>query len=236
MPRSHPALQIGALRPLPHSSERWRDGYGCGSSVRYLGANSCDFFTNSACSFSSSCGGVDRRVGTGTPTWAKRSSCPAGAQMQSSRAALPDKLVKECGALAGMLTVWPACTVVVSPRKVASISPSKTVKDSSKSCRCGGGPPPGRDVHVDEGITAVGVGAGKENGVGVSYESEVGQAFVGIGPSDFEAAGEVVGRERRDGLSSEGVLGHIVVGLKLIGFRPHLVGLSIAGCAHISGH
>ncbi len=45
---------------------------------------------------------------------------------------------------------WPGCgrlrpalTEDFCPRKVASISPSSRMKDSSKSCRCGGGPPPG---------------------------------------------------------------------------------------------
>src|SRR5882724_9363670 len=109
------------------------DDYGYRSSVRYLGANSWDFFINSACSSWSSSGGVDLRVGTEAPTWAKNSSCPAGAQMQSSRADAPEALVKEWGALAGMLRVWPACTIDFSPRKLASISPSRMVKDSSKS-------------------------------------------------------------------------------------------------------
>ncbi len=59
------------------------------------------------------------------PICAKNSSWPAGAQMQSNRTVALDALVKECGALAGMLTVWPACTIDFSPRKVDSISPSR---------------------------------------------------------------------------------------------------------------
>ena len=56
---------------------------------------------------------------------------------------MPAELVKECGALAGTLTVCPARATVVSPRNVTRTSPSRTVNISSKSWRCGGGPPPG---------------------------------------------------------------------------------------------
>jgi hypothetical protein len=44
--------------------------------------------------------------------------------------------------------------------------------------------------------------------VGVSDESDVWQAFVGIGPGHLEAACEVVGGERHDGLSCDGVFVH----------------------------
>src|SRR4051812_35206528 len=72
----------------------------------------------------------------------KYSSWPAGVHMHSMRAGAPEALRKLCGALAGILTVDPAGTVCFSPRKVNSISPSRMVNISSKSCRCGGGPPP----------------------------------------------------------------------------------------------
>ena len=62
--------------------------------------------------------------------------------MHSMRAGAPETLRKLCGALAGMLIVDPARTVCFSPRKVNSISPCRIVNISSKSCRCGGGPPP----------------------------------------------------------------------------------------------
>jgi len=59
------------------------------------------------------------------------------------RAAVSDALRKACGALAGTLTVSPVRIADVTPRKVSSISPSRRVNVSSKSWRCGGGPPPG---------------------------------------------------------------------------------------------
>ena len=46
--------------------------------------------------------------------------------------------------MAGMFTVEPAPASRTSPRKVNSISPSRIVNISSKSWRCGGGPPPHR--------------------------------------------------------------------------------------------
>lgn len=62
--------------------------------------------------------------------------------MHSIRTGAPEALRKWCGALAGTLIVVPANATCFSPRKVNSISPSRTVNISSKSCRCGGGPPP----------------------------------------------------------------------------------------------
>src|ERR1035441_5377558 len=81
--------------------------------------------------------------GHGRADLEKNFSCPEGEHMQSSRAGWPEALVKACGALAGTLTVWPARATMCSPRKVSSTSPSSTVNISSKSWRCGGGPPPG---------------------------------------------------------------------------------------------
>jgi hypothetical protein len=53
-------------------------------------------------------------------------------------------------------------------------------------------------VHVDEAIAPVRIGTRKQNGVGIADESDVRQAFVGIGPRDLEVAGEVVGGKRRE--------------------------------------
>jgi hypothetical protein len=64
------------------------------------------------------------------------------AQAQQARRAVTG-MRKTCGAFAGTLTVSPARATAVSPRNVSSISPSMTVNISSKSWRCGGGPPPG---------------------------------------------------------------------------------------------
>jgi len=63
--------------------------------------------------------------------------------MHSNRDGVSPAFVNECGALAGTLMVSPARATSVSPRKVTRTSPSRTVNISSKSCRCGGGPPPG---------------------------------------------------------------------------------------------
>ena len=98
---------------------------------------------NAACASASSGGGGSVRVATGWPTRVKNSSCPAGAHMHSNRDGCPPALVKACGALAGTLMVSPARATMVSPRNVTWTSPSRTVNISSKSCRCGGGPPPG---------------------------------------------------------------------------------------------
>ena len=98
---------------------------------------------NAACSSGLSGGGAWVRVATGWPTRVKNSSCPAGAHRQSSRDGVSVALVNACGAFAGTLIVSPWRATIVSPRKVTSTSPSRTVNISSKSCRCGGGPPPG---------------------------------------------------------------------------------------------
>jgi hypothetical protein len=79
--------------------------YGFKSSDLYFGASSWDFFINCACSSLPSLGGGVVRVATDTPTCAKNSSCPAGAQMQSSRTVCLEALVKECGALDSVLKV-----------------------------------------------------------------------------------------------------------------------------------
>lgn len=61
--------------------------------------------------------------------------------MQRSLAGFPDLFLNECGAL-GIFIVVPAPAVWATPRNVNSSSPSRIVNISSKSCRCGGGPPP----------------------------------------------------------------------------------------------
>ena len=61
--------------------------YGCTNSVRYLAKSAGAFAFIAAAAAGSGLGGGVVRVATGTPTTAKRSSCPAGEQMQSNRAA-----------------------------------------------------------------------------------------------------------------------------------------------------
>src|SRR6476660_257289 len=82
------------------------------------------------------------RRSSSTPTSRKKFSSPDGEQRHSNRTGSPDPLWNWCGALDGMLTVSPACTVDFLPRKVTSSSPSSIMNVSSKSWRCGGGPPP----------------------------------------------------------------------------------------------
>ena len=82
-------------------------------------------------------------------------------------------------------------TIDFSPRKVASISPSRTVKDSSKRRRTA----PRRNVHIYKTIMAAGIGAGEEDGVSITDQSDVWQIFVGVGPRDLEATREVVVRD-----------------------------------------
>ena len=69
---------------------------------------------------------------------------PEGTTVQSSRAWSCAALRNVCGALAGMLAVSPSSKSAAgrSPTRT-STEPSRTRKHSSKSCRCGGGPPPG---------------------------------------------------------------------------------------------
>ena len=117
--------------------------------MRYLGASSFAFFMAAALSALSSLGGDVVRVAKGTPTCAKTSSCPAGTQRHSSRTVCLEALVNECGALAGMLMVSPARTTDFSPRKVASISPSRRVKGLLEIMPVGRRSTGGRDVYVD---------------------------------------------------------------------------------------
>src|ERR1700689_3842745 len=116
---------------------------GGSSSVLYLGASAFDLAMKAACASASSGGGAWVRVATGWPTRVKNSSCPDGAHRHSNRDGVAAVLVNACGALAGTLMVSPARAISVWPRKVTWTSPSRTVNISSKSCRCGGGPPPG---------------------------------------------------------------------------------------------
>src|SRR5580704_11489805 len=115
---------------------------GLSSSVRYRGASATALLMEAFSSSLVSLGAGAVRLATGTPTSIKNSSCPAGEHRQRRRAALPDLFLKECGAFDGIFKLAPAATSSVSPRKVNSISPSSSVNISSKSCRCGGGPPP----------------------------------------------------------------------------------------------
>jgi len=130
------------LRPFRQQTGAQSWVYGFTISVRYLGRSARIFFIVAAWAAGLGLGAGIVRPVTGIPTARKNSSCPAGEQMQSNRAGCWEALVKKCGALAGMLTLSPARMIDFLPRKVASISPSRTVKDSSKSWRWGGGPPP----------------------------------------------------------------------------------------------
>src|SRR5471030_2743871 len=116
-----------------------RFGSPSSSSVRYFGASAIALAMNAPVAASSSAGGASVRCATGTPTSLKNSSWPAGEQRQSSRAGRSKTFRKTCGALAGTLIVSPAVATALTPRNVSSISPSRMVNISSKSCRCGGG-------------------------------------------------------------------------------------------------
>ena len=75
------------------------------------------------------------RVATGMPIFIKNSSWPAGEQVQSSLAGAAEKFRNRCGAFDGMLIVSPERTVCLTPRKVNSSSPTRTVNVSSKLWR-----------------------------------------------------------------------------------------------------
>ena len=59
-----------------------------------------------------------------------------------------------------------------------------------------GRPAAGRDVHVDEGVLAVGVLARHQDRVRVADQPDVRQGLVVVWPCDGELAGQVVGRYR----------------------------------------
>jgi hypothetical protein len=114
-------------------------GVRCGT----LGASAFTFSMNAACSFSPSFGVGEVRVATGTPTSMKKFLL-SGGRADTEHAYWPGgSVVKLMGRVGGMFSVSPARTVDFLPRKVASTTPSSRIKVSSKSCRCGGGPPPG---------------------------------------------------------------------------------------------
>jgi hypothetical protein len=81
------------------------------------------------------------------------------------------------------------------PRKMTSISPPRTTKVSSKSWRCGSGPPPGGTSNVDQREAPSGVVAAEQGRVGVTRDRDVREgSVVGLGPSDRQATSGVVGR------------------------------------------
>src|SRR5437773_6605323 len=123
---------------------------------------------NSACARLSSLGGGVVRVATATPTWAKNSSSPAGAQMQSSRTVCFEALVKECGALAGMFAVSPERTTDFLPRKVASISAFENRKRLFKVVTVRTWTSTRRDQHIDEAIATIGIVARQQDCVSVA--------------------------------------------------------------------
>jgi len=96
-----------------------------------------------ACSSGLSFGGGVVLVATFTPSSIKKFSEPAGEQMHRRRAALEELLWNWCGAFERMLMLSPALTMDFFPRRVTSTSPSSRMNVSSKSWRCGPGPPPG---------------------------------------------------------------------------------------------
>jgi len=140
-----PAMSSFAIRlTCPSVCDASRQAYADRrSSVRYFAARPSAFAMNSACATSSSVGGGVVRVATGMPSSIKYSSRPAGEHVQSNLAGTAEEFRNWCGAFDGMLIVCPDRTICRLPRKVTSSSPSSTVKVSSKSWRCGGGPPPG---------------------------------------------------------------------------------------------
>src|ERR1017187_5832044 len=150
-----------------------------------------------ACSSGLSFGGAVVLVATFTPSSMKKFSWPAGEQMQSSRAALEELLWNWCGAFEGMLMVSPALTMDFFPRKVASTSPSRRMKVSSKSWRWGRRATAGRNVHVNDAKASVGLVAGHGDGIGISHDADVRKSLIRIGLSNGEVALRIVGRNGR---------------------------------------
>ncbi len=122
------------------------------------------------------------RVGRGTPISAKNLSCPAGEQMQRRRTGCADVFLNWWGAFAGMWSISTALTVIFSPRKVASTSPSNRTKDSSKYDGAAADRLL-RDVHVDD-AEAIGYCC-SWNGdcVCVTYNTDMRQRLVFIKPT-----------------------------------------------------
>jgi hypothetical protein len=112
------------------------------------------------------------RVATGVPTSMKKFSSPAVEQMQSIRANLVDTLRNWWGALDGMFIVSPARTADFTPRKVASISPSSTMK-VFEIMAVWRRPSGRRDVHVHHAESAPGVVSGDCESVRVAHQSDV---------------------------------------------------------------
>ena len=93
---------------------------------------------------------------------------------------MPAELVKECGALAGTLTVCPA-----------EHHPDLSVKDGEHLLEVVAvrrWPTARRNVHVDEGVFAFRVAASHEDRVGVADEPDVREALILVGPRDGEPA------------------------------------------------
>jgi hypothetical protein len=107
--------------------------------------------------------------------------------MQRSRAGCLDLLVKEWGALAGILIVSPTRTTDFLSRNVASISPSRIVR-FFEIVAMRRRPAARRDMHVNEAITTVSVVASEQNGVGVPHDSDVGKARVFVRVRNREIA------------------------------------------------
>ena len=67
----------------------------------------------------------------------------------------------------------------------------------------------GRDVHIEQAVTAISVLAGKNDRVGVCDKSDVRQALVRFRLREFErAVAEVSSGDGRGGLGSDGVFVH----------------------------
>src|SRR5215469_2068479 len=84
-----------------HTPQAYSCPAGGSSTDLYRGARLMHLAMNAACAPGLSGDGGSVRVATGWPTWAKNSSCPAGAHMHSNRDGVSEALVNACGALAG---------------------------------------------------------------------------------------------------------------------------------------
>jgi len=60
-----------------------------------------------------------------------------------------------------------------------------------------------RDVHVDQAIATIRVFTRNQNGIGVTYDTDVWKALVFVGVRKCEIAQEIVRRERRGGLGCD---------------------------------
>ena len=179
-------------------------------SVRYFGRSAIVLAILSASAALPGLGGGVVRVATGTPSARNNSSCPAGEQMQSNRAGSLEAFVKEWGALAGILTVPPAPTTDFFAAKGGFDFTFEDGKRFLEVMAMRRRAASRRDVHVNEAITAGGVIAAEQNGIGVPHESDVAKAPVLFRVRSRKIAEEVVRRNRRDGLCYDRIVIHFI--------------------------